>query len=754
MNTWFAALEMPFLLLAIIFGFLIARAVRSSLIGRGMIFIALGSLVMAIGHIIMIVNGLVKEQILSAILGDVGGAWAWLAALCTSWLFYGLGFVEIYKVLPQKEAELLQTTRSREQAREALRQSEDTYHSLVDAVRDVIYTLSPDGRFSSLNPAFELHTGWSCSEWIGQSFALLVHPEDLPLALERFQQVMAGENPPLFTLRIRERSGNYRVGEFIQTPKLRDGRVVGILGVGRDVTERIKAEEALRKAHDELELRVQERTIALSEANEELRARTAALQASEEALRDTNETLRALFHASPLAIVAMYPDGIVDMWNKAAERIFGWSEQEVLGRSNPIVPEAKWDEFHAMREGVLHGYSVAIVETQRQKKDGSLIEVRIAAAPIYAANEKIRSIIVVCDDITERKQAEEALREREERFRSVTQSTHDAIIVADEQGHIQSWNRSAHPMFGYTETEVLNQPLTLLTPSHYLVPHSRAMARLTQTGESRLAGQTIELAGLRKDGTEFPLELSLAMWKTKTGTFFSGIIRDLTERKREEQTRARLTAMVFEEAERRRIAGELHDQIGQMLTALKLTLEAVGRQPDVTSRGKLEIAQRSVEELIRRVHDMSLDLRPPMLGDLGVGPALLWVFQKYTAQTNVQVTSQHTGPERRFEQEVETVTYRVVQEALTNVARHAKVTGAMVRVWAVDGTLWVQIEDKGIGFDLSFKPSTTLGLTGMLERARGLGGDLTMESAPGRGTRVTAELPLELPVKQSKQMKV
>src|SRR3989440_10081410 len=234
MNTWFVVLEMPFLLVAIIFGFLIARAVRSSLIGRGMTFIALGSLVMAIGHIIMIVNGLVKEQILSVILGDVGGAWAWLVALCTSWLFFGLGFVEIYKVLPEKEAELLRTTRSHEQAREALRQSEDTYHSLVDAVRDVIYTLSPDGRFSSLNPAFELYTGWSCAEWIGQPFAPLVHPEDVPLAVGIFRRVMAGENPPLFTLRIREKVGNYRGGEFIQAPQLRDGRVVGVFGVGRD----------------------------------------------------------------------------------------------------------------------------------------------------------------------------------------------------------------------------------------------------------------------------------------------------------------------------------------------------------------------------------------------------------------------------------------------------------------------------------------------------------------------------------------
>src|SRR2546422_9073713 len=110
----------------------------------------------------------------------------------------------------------------------------------------------------------------------------------------RFQQVMAGENPPLFTLRIRERSGNYRVGEFIQTPKLRDGRVVGILGVGRDLTERIKAEEALREAHDGLEPRAQARTNALSGANEELKAQTGARQASDEAARDTTETLREL----------------------------------------------------------------------------------------------------------------------------------------------------------------------------------------------------------------------------------------------------------------------------------------------------------------------------------------------------------------------------------------------------------------------------------------------------------------------------
>ena len=753
MSTWFAVLEMPFLLVAIIYGLLIARTVRSSLIGRGMTFIALGSLVMAIGHILMIVNGLAKEQILSVILGDVGGAWAWLAALCTSWLFYGLGFIEVYKVLPEKETELLQATRSRERALKALRDSEELYRSLVDSVRDVIYTLSPDGTITSLNPAFELYTGWSCSEWIAQPFAPLVHPEDLPLALERFQRVMAGQNPPLFTLRIRERSGNYRVGEFIQTPQLRNGRVVGILGVGRDVTERIKAEEALRKAHDELELRVQERTIALSKANEESKARTEALEASEEALRETNETLRALFHASPLAIIAMYPMGIVTMWNRAAERIFGWGKQEVLGRSNPIVPEAKQEEFHALRKRVLCGESVTLMETQRQKKDGSLIEVSIATAPIYGANDEIRGIIVVYDDITERKRAEEALRESEERFRSLTHSTNDAVIVGDHHGRMLSWNQGAQIMFGYTEAEVLNQPLTLLMPTRYHEPHQRAIARVNQTGETKLVGRTIELEGLRKDGTEFPLELSLAKWDTRAGAFFGAIIRDLTERKRDEQARARLAAMVFEERERRHIARDLHDQIGQMLKALKLTLEIAERRPEGALGFNLEEAQHVVVDLMKRVQDMSLDLRPPMLDDLGLLPALLWLFQRCAAQTNVQVTFEHTDLGRRFASEVETAAYRIVQEALTNVARHAGVKQATVRMWANGSMLGMQIEDRGIGFDVRSTPVTTLGLTGMRERVHALGGELTLESSPGRGTRVTAELPLTAPIEHASLMR-
>ena len=334
----------------------------------------------------------------------------------------------------------------------------------------------------------------------------------------------------------------------------------------------------------------------------------------------------------------------------------------------------------------------------------------------------------------------------------MTQSANDAVIVADHHGRMLSWNRGAHIMFGYTEAEVLHQPLTLLMPTRYREGHVHALARLNETGETKLVGRTIELEGRRKDGTEFPLELSLAMWKTRAGAFFGGIIRDISERKRNEETRARLAALVFEERERRHVARELHDQIGQMLKALKLTLELAERRSEGALQFNLKEAHQLVDELMQRVQDMSLDLRPPMLDDLGLVPALVWLFQRCAAQTNVQVTFEHSDLSRRFASEVETAAYRIVQEALTNVARHAGVKHATVRLWDDGAMLGTQIEDRGIGFDVNSTPATTLGLTGMRERVLALGGQLTVESAPSRGTRVTAELPLDVPIEQRRLM--
>lgn len=200
--------------------------------------------------------------------------------------------------------------------------------------------------------------------------------------------------------------------------------------------------------------------------------------------------------------------------------------------------------------------------------------------------------------------------------------------------------------------------------------------------------------------------------------------------------------VAVQEDERRHIARELHDEVGQLLAGLKLSLE-MNAAPDMGG-ANLREAQAAVQELMQRVRDLSLDLRPAMLDDLGLLPALWWYLERYTARTQVQVTFKHTGLENRLPPEVETAVYRLVQEGLTNVARHAGVREAMVRLWADAEIVGLQIEDAGRGFEVGSmsRNGSTSGLAGMYERANLLGGRLWVESSPGAGTQVTAELSL------------
>jgi PAS domain S-box-containing protein len=197
-----------------------------------------------------------------------------------------------------------------------------------------------------------------------------------------------------------------------------------------------------------------------------------------------------------------------------------------------------------------------------------------------------------------------------------------------------------------------------------------------------------------------------------------------------------------QEIERRSIARELHDEIGQILTGLKFTLAIGPQSGENRADTKLEEALKMVDDLMGRVRELSLRFRPAMLDDLGLVPALLWYFQSYTAQTGVQVNFEHSGLESRVAPELETAAYRIIQEALTNVARHAAIKETRVSCQLNHGALRVEIQDRGIGFSANAIAPEAAGLSGMKERAASLGGALTIESAPGIGTQVIAEFPL------------
>ena len=233
--------------------------------------------------------------------------------------------------------------------------------------------------------------------------------------------------------------------------------------------------------------------------------------------------------------------------------------------------------------------------------------------------------------------------------------------------------------------------------------------------------------------------------------------REISERARAEEllrnytNRLRtLSARLMEarESERRHIAHELHDEIGQLLTGVKLSLDSIRRRADEPMAAGLSDVQEELNRLMERVRDLSLNLRPSLLDTLGLLPTLQWHFKRYTEQTGIAVDFSHDGESRRMPIEIETVLYRVVQEALTNVARHAAVDTVGVGMAMNDREATVTIADRGAGFDVNdaLEKGRTMGLSGMRERVDDLGGTLTIQSAPSSGTRLTIVLPVLSPL--------
>jgi PAS domain S-box-containing protein len=233
------------------------------------------------------------------------------------------------------------------------------------------------------------------------------------------------------------------------------------------------------------------------------------------------------------------------------------------------------------------------------------------------------------------------------------------------------------------------------------------------------------------------------------------LIAEVAERKRAEEAAQEYAEhlkvlsrrlMEVQETERRNISQQLHGDINQILEQLKLVLETSASLPANEVGNNVNQAQKLVNDLLTRTRKMSLDLRPAMLDEQGLLPALSWYFEQYTLKTKVNVAFKHIGLDRRrFATEMETAVYRTVQEALTNIALHSSVSEASVRVWSTRQILALQIDDQGTGFDSAavLAKRSTGGLATMRERATLMGGKMTIESSLGKGTRVSCEWNIE-----------
>lgn len=530
---------------------------------------------------------------------------------------------------------------------------------------------------------------------------------------------------------------------------------------------------------------------------------------------------RALLESSPDAFVIVDRQMRIAMVNAQAERMFGYARTELRGQSVNILLPERFREDHPQHMKMYAANPIIRPmgrgrELAGLRKDGSEFPVEISLSIIEAGDDVYLTSAI--RDISERKNAEEKLRWHAAREQAVAEISrllaharwqYDSVLhlisqrlaemigdlcilrLLSNDGRWLDTVASAHP-----DASALTLATELLSATREDAREG-LLGRVLQTNQSVLLAKVSEeeIQGLTQPrfrpyldrfGIQSVLIAPLCAERNPIGTV--SLTRDrpgrpysdddqkfledvasrvalaienarLFEEVRTGRSRQRVLSrrlLSIQETERRAIARELHDEIGQTLTGLTLKLEEARGLQGSSVQKRLDEVQHAINELLGRVHELSLDLRPAMLDDLGLLAALLWHFERFTKLTAVQVTFEHAALSgRRFSPEIETAAYRIVQEALTNVARHSGVNHTDVHAWANSETLYLQIEDAGSGFDadIALNASRTTGLSGMRERALLLDGHLTVESFPGVGTRVTAELPLAHDTSQEEKEK-
>jgi PAS domain S-box-containing protein len=303
-------------------------------------------------------------------------------------------------------------------------------------------------------------------------------------------------------------------------------------------------------------------------------------------------------------------------------------------------------------------------------------------------------------------------------------------------GRVIEWNHAAETIFDYTADEAVGREMAdLIVPPSLRDAHRSGLARFLESGEGVILEQRVELRGMRKDGSEFPVELAITRIAMPGPPTFTGYLRDISERKRAESelraSRARLVEVA--DAERRRIQRNLHDGAQQRLTAVLLNLGRLREAPEKSN----SLLALSIDELaagLQEIRELASGLHPALLSDRGLGAAL----QALALRTPISVDVVAV-PARRLSERVEAAAYYVVAEALANVQKHARARSASVRVTSNEGRLLVEVADDGTGG----ADAEGGGLRGLADRVEALGGTLELESPPEGGTRLVARIPVD-----------
>lgn len=477
-----------------------------------------------------------------------------------------------------------------------------------------------------------------------------------------------------------------------------------------------------------------------------VRERTARLQAGE-------ELMKTFVKHVPAAVAMLDRDmrylQVSDRWCTD----YSLGSSEILGRSHyevfPNIPE-RWKQIHRR---CLSGETAHEEQDRFDRGKGSTIWLHWEIRPWGNKNSLPEGILIFTEDVTQRKHTEELLRESEATTRALLDTASQAIIAVDSAGVIAEANQMAGEMFGYPLWELMNQPHDILLPERFRDVHEAHRADFYAHPRPRPMGTGLILVGRRKDGSEFPIEVSLSHILTRRGPLAVSFVSDIGPRIQaevalrdsEQQLRALAGSLLnAQEDERRRLARDLHDDVTQRLAFLsielgKLAAEVPGTAANVGSR--LRALQKQSLNASIEVRRLSHGLHPSVISDFGLSVALEDFCHQFEKAQGIPVRFEGFVEDSRLEDASATCLYRVAQESMHNAVMHGNATEVKVLLSALDGSIQLQVIDNGRGFPTeATRPG--LGIISMRERIRLISGHLAVSSEPGGGTTIVASVPL------------
>ncbi|UCE17274.1 MAG: PAS domain S-box protein [Gemmatimonadota bacterium] len=476
----------------------------------------------------------------------------------------------------------------------------------------------------------------------------------------------------------------------------------------------------------------------------------------EEALRESEEQFRKIFELGLVGIAIETSHGDWIDVNDCMCDMFGYTREELLKKhwtelTHPDDLEKDMVQFNKLVRGEIDSYSL---EKRYIRKNGKVVNWIISVACSRAPNGEIERIYGLAVDITEQKLAEKSLRESEEKYRFLIENANEGIIVAQD-GVVKLTNPKMSEILGYTPAELVSKPFV-----DFLHPDDRDM--VMEKYINKLKGEetpsVYNLRTITKDGNIRWLQNNgvKIKWEGKPATL--KFLTDITERKKAEENllvyQAQLRSLaselsLAEERERRQLATELHDSIGQMLAVAKVKLGALRKTVDGAEiQTSLEEIQDLIDQTIHQTRTLTFNLSPPILYELGFEPAVEWLKDQIEERHGIQISFEDDMQPKLLNDDIRVVLFQAVRELLINVVKHARAQHVKISIQKERGAIRVDVLDDGIGFDMSVMEHHEgviqgFGLFNIGERLDHLRGSFNVETKPGKGTHVTMIAPLK-----------